>query len=272
MSAFLGEIIGTAVLIIFGSGVVASVSLNKTKSNGGGWVVVSFAWGLAVTMGVYAAGQYSGAHINPAVTFAFALTGDFPWSDVPMYILGQFIGAIIGATIVFLHYIPHFKATKDQATKLGVFSTAPAIKHTPSNLLSEIIGTFILVFGLMFIGANEFSEGLNPIVVGLLIVVIGMSYGGTTGYAINPARDLGPRIAHFLLPIPGKGSSDWGYSWIPVIGPLLGGALGGLTYKAVVLGEMGVSLWATLALTLIVIFFSYSTIDQVAEENDSLSM
>ncbi|WAA13412.1 MIP/aquaporin family protein [Fervidibacillus halotolerans] len=272
MSAFLGEIIGTAVLIMFGGGVVAGVSLYKTKSNGGGWVVVTLAWGLAVTMGVYASGQYSGGHINPAVTFAFAMTGDFPWSEVPMYILGQMIGAIIGATIVFLHYLPHFKATKDQATKLGVFSTAPAIKHTPSNLLSELIGTFILIFGLMFIGTNEFSDGLNPIVVGLLIVVIGMAFGGTTGYAINPARDLGPRIAHFILPIPGKGSSDWGYSWIPVIGPLLGGALGGLTYKALFLGEVTVSLWITLALTLIVIFFSYSTITQVAEEKDSITM
>lgn len=271
MSAFLGELIGTAILIIIGGGVVAGVTLNKSKANGGGWVVITLAWGLAVTMGVFAVGNYSGAHLNPAVTFAFAITGDFPWKDVPTYILAQMLGAIIGAAIVFFHYLSHFKATADQETKLGVFATIPAIRHTFSNLLSEIIGTFILIFGLLFIGANKFAEGLNPLAVGLLIVAIGMALGGTTGYAINPARDLGPRIAHFILPIPGKGSSDWGYAWIPVVGPFLGGALGGLTYKALFLGEVSVFLWITLAITAIIILLSYSTKDQVEEENQSIS-
>ena len=265
MSAFLGELIGTAVLIIFGGGVVAGATLNKTKSNAGGWIVITFAWGLAVTMGVYASGQFSGAHLNPAVTIGLAVVGEFPWSDVPSYILAQMIGAIIGATVVFFHYLPHFKATKDPATKLGVFSTSPAIPHTFSNLLSEIIGTFILLFGILFIGANEFTEGLNPIVVGLLIVVIGMALGGTTGYAINPARDLGPRIAHFLLPIPGKGSSDWGYSWIPVVGPILGGALGALSYKALFEGEYSVYFWITLAITLVIAFLALATKDQISD-------
>jgi len=271
MTAFLGELVGTAILIIIGGGVVAGVTLNKSKANGGGWVVVTLAWGLAVTMGAFAVGNYSGAHLNPAVTFAFAITGDFPWKDVPTYILAQMLGAIVGATIVFFHYLSHFKATADQATKLGVFATIPAIRHTFSNLLSEIIGTFILIFGLLFIGANKFAEGLNPLAVGLLIVAIGMALGGTTGYAINPARDLGPRIAHFILPIPGKGNSDWGYAWIPVVGPLLGGALGGLTYKALFLGEVSVFLWITLAITAIIILLSYSTKDQVEEENQSIS-
>ncbi|WP_033827625.1 MIP/aquaporin family protein [Bacillus andreraoultii] len=271
MSAFLGELVGTAILIIFGGGVVAGVSLNKSKGNGGGWVVVTLAWGLAVTMGVFAVGKFSGAHLNPAVTFAFAMTGDFPWKDVPLYMLGQILGGIIGATIVFLHYLPHFKATEDQATKLGVFATSPAIRHTFSNLLSEIIGTFVLILGLLFIGANEFTEGLNPLAVGLLIVSIGMALGGTTGYAINPARDLGPRIAHFILPIPGKGSSDWGYAWIPVIGPILGGTLGGLTYNALFLGKVSIFLWVTLAMTVFVILLSYWTKDQIEADQDSLS-
>jgi len=265
MSAFLGELVGTAILILIGCGVVAGVTLNKTKSNGAGWVVITFAWGLAVTFGIYAVGRISGAHLNPAVTLALALTGDFPWKDVVPYFIAQMLGAIIGATLVFFHYLPHFKATNDTGAKLGVFSTGPAIRHTYSNLLSEVIGTFLLVFGILFIGANEFTEGLNPVVVGLLIVAIGMALGGTTGYAINPARDLGPRIAHFILPIPGKGSSDWEYSWIPVVGPMLGGALGGLTYKALFTGEMNWLFWVLLALTLVIAFLALATKDQIEE-------
>ena len=190
----------------------------------------AFGWGLAVMVAVYSVGQISGAHINPAVTIGLAVAGEFDWGNVPTYIAGQMIGAIIGATLVYLQYLPHWKVTEDPATKLGVFSTAPAVKSTPANLLSEIIGTAVLVLGLLAIGANSFADGLNPLIVGLLITSIGVSLGGTTGYAINPARDLGPRIAHALLPIAGKGDSDWGYSWIPVLGPILGGALGAVIY------------------------------------------
>lgn len=230
MTPFLGELIGTMLLVIFGDGVVAGAVLKRTKSENGGWVVITLAWGLAVTLAIYAVGNISGAHINPAVTLALAATGDFPWSDVPGYILAQMIGALIGATIVWLHYLPHWSCTEDQGAKLAVFCTGPAVRTPWANLLSEVIGTFILVTGLLFIGANEFAEGLNPIVVGALIVAIGMSLGGTTGYAINPARDLGPRIAHWLLPIAGKGPSDWAYAPIPVLGPLLGGVAGASFY------------------------------------------
>jgi len=258
MSPFVGEMIGTMILIVFGAGIGAGSSLKKTYSNNAGWIVITIAWGLAVTMGVFAVGSVSGAHLNPAVTVALALNGDFPWSEVPGYILAQMIGAILGAVLVYLHYLPHWKATDDPATKLGVFATSPAIPHTFSNLISEIFGTFILVLGLLFIGANKFTEGLNPLAVGLLIVVIGMSLGGTTGYAINPARDLGPRIAHFLLPIPGKGRSNWGYSWIPVAGPLLGGCLGAVFYKAVFIGKVSGSLWVVLAANIVILLLSYA--------------
>ncbi|MED4401822.1 MIP/aquaporin family protein [Metabacillus fastidiosus] len=253
MSPFMGEIIGTMILIIFGAGIGAGSSLKGTYSHNAGWIVTTLAWGLGVTMGVFAVGSISGAHLNPAVTIALALNGDFLWSDVPGYIIAQMIGAMIGAAIVFLHYLPHWKATTDQVTKLGVFSTSPAIPHTFSNLLSEIIGTFILVLGLLFIGANKFAEGLNPLAVGLLIVVIGMSLGGTTGYAINPARDLGPRIAHFLLPIPGKGSSNWSYAWIPVVGPILGGAVAVVVYQTIFLGTLTALLWIVLAIIIVIL-------------------
>ncbi len=257
MTPFVGELIGTMILIVFGAGIGAGTSLKKTHSNNAGWVVVTLSWGLAVTMGAYAAGSASGGHLNPAVTIAFALNGDLPWGEVPEYILAQMIGAILGAALVFLHYLPHWKATDDPAAKLGVFSTSPAIPNTFANLFSEIFGTFILLLGLLFIGANKLTEGLNPLVVGLLIVAIGMSLGGTTGYAINPARDLGPRIAHFLLPIPGKGSSDWGYAWIPVVGPILGGSLGAVFYQAVFLGRLSGAFWVVVAMNILVLFFAY---------------
>lgn len=258
MSAFIGEVIGTMILIVFGAGVGAGASLKKTFSHNAGWIVITIAWGLAVTMGVFAVGSISGAHLNPAVTFALAIDGSFPWADVPQYIAAQFIGAIMGATLVFLHYLPHWKETDDPGTKLGIFSTGPAIPHTFANLFSEMFGTFILVLGLLFIGANQFTEGLNPIAVGLLIVVIGMSLGGTTGYAINPARDLGPRIAHFLLPIPGKGGSNWGYSWIPVVGPLMGGALGAVFYQAFYLGKVTAVTWAVIIAVTIILGIAYT--------------
>lgn len=231
--AFWGEVIGTMLLVILGDGVVGGVLLNKSKAQNGGWIVISAGWGLAVAMAVYAVGNLSGAHINPAVTVGFAAAGQFPWGDVPMYILAQMIGAIIGAVIVWLHYYPHWAQTEDPGLKRAVFCTDPAIRSPFSNLLSEVIGTFVLVFGLLAIGTNEFTQGLNPLIVGLLIVSIGLSLGGTTGYAINPARDLGPRIAHFVLPIAGKGDSNWGYAWIPVAGPIIGGILGALFAAAV---------------------------------------
>lgn len=258
MTPFMGELIGTMILIVFGAGIGAGNSLKGSYSNNSGWIVVTIAWGLAVTMGVFAVGSISGAHLNPAVTIGLAIDGSFPWVDVPGYIIAQMIGAILGATIVFLHYLPHWKGTKDPGTKLGVFATGPAIPHTFSNLLSEMIGTFILVLGLLFIGANKFTEGLNPIAVGLLIVAIGMSLGGTTGYAINPARDLGPRIAHFILPIPGKGSSNWGYAWIPVVGPILGGALGAVIYKALFVGSLTSSFWIVVAVSLVFLLAAFA--------------
>ncbi len=226
MGHYLAEFFGTMLLVTLGDGVVASVVLKGTKSENAGWLAVVIGWGLAVTLGIFAVGNISGAHLNPAVTLAFAVNGSFPWTEVVGYISSQLAGAFVGAIIVWLHFLPHWKRTDDQATKLAVFCTAPAIKNTFSNLLSEIIATAVLILGLLFIGTNDFTQGLNPLVVGLLIVSIGLSLGGTTGFAINPARDLGPRIAHAVLPIFGKGHSDWGYSWIPVLGPLLGGILG----------------------------------------------
>ncbi len=243
-------------LIIFGGGVVAGVILKGTKSENSGWIVITTGWGLAVAFAIYAVGSISGAHINPAVTIALACAGDFAWEKVPLYIFAQLCGAFIGGVIVWLQYLPHWKETKDQGTQLAVFATGPAIRKTWANLLSEIIGTFILLFGLSAIGANKFSEGLTPLVIGGFIVAIGLSLGGTTGYAINPARDLGPRIAHFLLPIIGKGKSDWGYAWIPVIGPILGGILGALVYKALFKQEVSMLLWVIAPIVLIIIIMA----------------
>jgi len=234
MSSFLGELIGTMLLIIFGGGVVAGVVLNKSKAENSGWIVITMGWGLGVAFAIYVVGKYSGAHINPAVTISLAAVGAFPWDKVPMYILAQVLGAFIGGCIVYLHYLPHWEATDDKDAKLAVFSTGPAIEHLIGNFLSEMIGTAVLVFCILGIGANKFTEGLNPIIIGFLIVAIGLSLGGTTGYAINPARDLGPRIAHFLLPIKGKGGSNWKYAWIPVVAPIIGGLGGAMLYKLIV--------------------------------------
>ncbi|WP_079527040.1 MULTISPECIES: MIP/aquaporin family protein [Halobacillus] len=254
MSEFVAEVLGTMILIILGGGVVGGVVLKGTKAEGAGWVVITIGWGLAVAMGVYAVGNFTGAHINPAVTLGFAAAGEFPWSKVPLYISAQMLGAFIGAVIVFFNYLPHWKETKDQAAKLGVFATDPAIRSPFSNLVSEIVGTFVLLMGLMFIGANDFTEGLNPLIVGALIVAIGMSLGGATGYAINPARDLGPRIAHALLPIPGKGGSDWSYAWIPVVGPILGGIYGAVFYRALFLGEFTPLFWVLSVIMAFILF------------------
>ena len=238
MSKFSAELIGTMILIILGDGVVANVLLNRSKGQNSGWIVIAIGWGLAVTVGVYTVGTISGGHLNPAVTIALAAIGKFAWNDVPSYVTAQMIGAFLGAVIVWLAYLPHWKETADTGAKLGIFCTAPAIRHSPSNLLTEIIGTFILVLGALAIPSPNnlnvelgFSTGLGPLLVGLLVLSIGVSLGGPTGYAINPARDLGPRIAHFVLPIAGKGNSDWPYAWIPVVGPLIGGTLGALFYK-----------------------------------------
>lgn len=234
MNTFLAETIGTAILIILGDGVVAGVLLAKSKAQNAGWIVITAGWGFAVAVAVYAVGSFSGAHINPAVTIGFAANGTLPWGDVPVYLAGQFVGAFIGAVVVYLHYLPHWGATDDPGLKLAVFSTGPAIRNPVSNTLSEVIGTFVLVFGVLAIVANAEpgSSGLTPLLIGILVFAIGLSLGGPTGYAINPARDLGPRIAHAVLPIAGKGSSDWEYSWVPVAGPIIGGVLGALAYTA----------------------------------------
>jgi glycerol uptake facilitator protein len=233
----LGEVLGTATLILFGDGVVAGALLNRSKSQNAGWVVITFAWGLGVYMGVLVATAVEGGlgHINPAVTLALAAIGpedfNFAWGDVPVLIAGQFLGAALGATLVWLSYLPHWGATEDKGLKLAVYCTGPAVRNYGANLVTEIIGTFALVFGILALApANEAIGG--ALAVGLLVVVIGMALGGPTGYAINPARDLGPRIMHFVLPIDGKGESDWGYSWIPVVGPIIGGILGAIVGNA----------------------------------------
>ncbi|MCD7035202.1 aquaporin family protein [Metabacillus sp. GX 13764] len=253
MSAFWAEVIGTMVLIVLGGGVCAGVNLKKSFAEGSGWIVITFGWGLGVAMAVYATGQISGGHFNPAVTLALALTGDFPWADVPLYLIAQMIGAFLGAVIVYLHYLPHWRATEDPAVKLGVFSTGPAIPNVFANFLSEVIGTFILITGILSFGGNKFTDGLNPLIVGFLVVAIGLSLGGTTGYAINPARDLGPRIAHFVLPIAGKGTSNWSYAWIPVAGPLAGGAFAAVFYQAAFKGTIGPSFWIVSVLLIVIL-------------------
>jgi glycerol uptake facilitator protein len=264
MTPFLAELIGTAILVLFGDGVVAGVVLKGTKSENSGWIVITVGWGLGVALAIYGVGGFSGAHLNPAVTLALAAQGAFPWANVPGYILAQMLGGILGGVIVWLHYLPHWKVTESQATKLAVFCTGPAIRSKWSNLLGEIIGTFVLVTGLLFIGANKFTEGLNPLIVGFLIIAIGVSMGGTTGYAINPARDLGPRIAHFLLPVAGKGSSDWNYSWIPVVGPVMGGVFGALVYSLMVNRTISWLFWATGAVILATILAA--VVNQLKED------
>jgi glycerol uptake facilitator protein len=232
LSIFGAEVIGTALLILLGNGVVAGVLLSQSKAENAGWIVITFGWGMAVMVGVFAIGQFSGAHLNPAVTIGFATIGDTEWSDVPEYIGGEFVGAFIGATLVWLSYLPHWGATEDPGLKLACFSTAPAIRNTAANIVCEIVGTFVLVFGVLafFANADTAATGLGGLLVGLLVFSIGLSLGGPTGYAINPARDLGPRIMHAILPIAGKGDSDWSYAWIPVVAPLIGGVLGALAF------------------------------------------
>lgn len=231
MSPYVAEFLGTMLLTLLGNGVVAGVLLRDSKSENAGWLAIVLGWGLAVTLAIYAVGRISGAHINPAVTLALFVNGDFPGNQVLGYMLAQFAGAFAGSVLMWLHYLAHWRRTESPVAKLGIFCTGPAVKSTATNLVSEIIATVVLVLALLFIGANKYYEGLNPIVVGALIVSIGLSLGGTTGFAINPARDLAPRLAHFILPIPGKGSSEWSYSWIPVVGPFIGGVLGAWLFK-----------------------------------------
>jgi glycerol uptake facilitator protein len=231
------EIIGTGLLILLGDGVVAAVLLAQSKAQNSGWIVITWGWGMAVMVAVYSVGQFSGAHLNPAVTVGLWINGNISGVDTGIkYFVGEMVGAMLGATLVFAAYYLHFKETEDPGLKLAVFSTGPAIRNTIANLATEIIATFVLVFGVLAIidpgnKANA-ASGINGLLIGLLVLAIGLSLGGPTGYAINPARDLGPRIAHAILPIPGKGTSDWGYAWIPVIGPLIGGAIGALIYGA----------------------------------------
>lgn len=232
MTPFFGELIGTALLILLGNGVVANVLLSGTKGQNGGWIVIVWGWGMAVFVAVFTVAAFSGAHLNPAVSVGLAVAGKFEWGQVPAYVLAQFIGAMIGALLVWLTYWPHFARTEDPDLKLACFCTGPAVRNAPSNLFSEIIGAFVLVFAVLFLAVSVFGLGaLDALPVGLLVLAIGLSLGGTTGYAINPARDLGPRIVHALLPMPGgKRDSDWGYAWVPVVGPLIGAGLAGLLY------------------------------------------
>lgn len=248
MSPYVGEFLGTMILIILGVGVVGGVLLKWSKAHEAGWIVVTLGWGLGVVMGVYVSGSVSEGHINPAVTIGLASIGEFPWKEVVPYVVAQMLGAIVGACVVYVNYLRHWTHTKDQGDKLGVFATAPGtsthVRHRLSNLVSEMIGTFVLLFALLFIiGPTDFAEGLTPIAVGALIVAIGLSLGGATGYAINPARDLGPRIAHALLPIAGKGGSDWAYSFVPVLGPMIGGIYGAMFYQAMMHQQYSVYFW-----------------------------
>ncbi len=252
MEVYLAEFVGTLILILLGDGVVAGVLLRESKAEGAGWVAICFGWGLGVAIAVYAVGAISGAHINPAVTVGLASIGVHPWALVPGYIIAQLLGGFVGAVLVWLAYLPHWRQTEDPELKLATFCTIPAIRNFAANFVTEVIATAMLVFGVVAIVANVqrlaeagtvdvsavYLIGLLPLIVGLLVVVIGFSLGGPTGYAINPARDLAPRIAHAVLPIAGKGGSDWSYAWIPVVAPLIGGVLGALAYS--VLGFGGI--------------------------------
>ena len=246
MSPYLAEFIGTAILILLGNGVVANVCLKKTKGHDAGWIVIAFGWGMAVTFGVIAVNHVSGAHINPAVTIGLASIGKFEPALIPGYLCAQMLGAIAGACLVWLTYLPHWKETEDPASIQACFCTAPAIQHRVGNVLAEVIGTALLVFGVLAIGtlaaelengdtlalSRFFGTAVAPDLVGLLVFAIGLSLGGPTGYAINPARDLGPRIAHAILPIIGKGGNSWEYAWIPIVGPIVGGIIGAMAHQS----------------------------------------
>jgi glycerol uptake facilitator protein len=236
MVQLLGEFLGTFILILLGNGIVSGVVLNKTKATGAGWVAITLGWGFAVMKGVYVSGFMSPAHLNPAVTIAMAMIGSFSWSLVLPYILAQMLGAMVASIILYLMFYPHYAETENPADILGTFSTGPAIRQTGSNLLSEIVGTAVLTTGILAFGQYAITQtsGVSPLLVGAIITAIGLSLGATTGYSLNPARDLGPRIMHALLPIKGKGDSDWSYAWIPVVGPVIGGSLGAVLFNMVI--------------------------------------
>ncbi len=250
MSPAFAEFVGTALLILLGDGVVANVVLRGTKGNGGGWIVITWGWAIAVFVGVFATSAFGDGHLNPAVSVGLAAAGKFPWAEVPTYVAAQMLGAMFGALLVWINYYSHFRLTEDRDAKLAVFCTGPAVRNPLLNTFSETIGTFVLVFGVLYIAkpslaGPEGAEGglgaLGALPVALLVLGIGLSLGGTTGYAINPARDLGPRIMHAILPIPGgKRDSDWGYSWVPIVGPVLGALLAAAAYHA--FGEGRISL------------------------------
>lgn len=233
MSHLLAEFLGTMVIILFGDAVVANVVLNKTKGQNSGWIVITTSWAIGVALAVYIFGPISGGHFNPAVTLGLAAIGKFAWAQVPGYIIAQIAGGFVGAVIVWLNYLPHWKVTDDKDAKLGVFCTGPAIRDYKSNFISEFIATFILIFAILGLGTANMVQGFGPLTVGILIWGLGLAYGGTTGYAMNPARDLGPRIAHFVLPVAGKRDSDWAYSWIPVLAPICGGIVAALLFQAI---------------------------------------
>ncbi|MEM6644326.1 MAG: MIP/aquaporin family protein [Bacteroidota bacterium] len=230
MNPYLGELVGTFILMVLGNGINANTSLKGTYGHKSGWIITTLGWGLAVFTAVFVAGTSSGAHINPAVTVGLAVVGKFPWDMVPGYVCMQMLGAFLGAWAAYLQYRPHFSITPDPDAKLGLFCTGPAIPKMPDNLISEIIGTFVLVFAIFFLVDGDGLGSLNALPVGLLVVVLGMALGGSTGYAINPARDLGPRIFHAVAPIKGKRDSNWGYSWIPVVGPLVGACVAAVVF------------------------------------------
>ncbi len=236
MNIFFGELIGTMLLVLLGNGVVANVLLNKSKGQNSGWIVISAGWGFAVGIAVYATGWASGGHFNPAVTLGFCFAGKTAWGLIPVYVFSQMLGAMLGAYLVYLSYYPHWKVTADSTNKLLCFSTHPAIRNYKWNFVNEVIGTAVLLMGVLGIlnSHNQIASGMGPYAIGILVFSIGLSLGGPTGYAINPARDLGPRIIHALLPFSKRGSSEWGYSWVPVCGPLLGGALGAWLYQLVI--------------------------------------
>ena len=231
MNAYAGEFLGTMCLIFLGDGVVANVILKDTKAEGTGWLAITFGWGIALALCIYGFGGVSGAHLNPALTIGLAVSGGFDAALVPGYIIAQVAGAFCGAAGVYLYFLPHINRTENPALKLAIFSTGPAIRHTASNFFCEVVGTFALLYGVLVIANAPMADGLRPLAIGVLLIGIGLSIGGTTGYALNPARDLGPRIFHAIAPIKGKGSSDWEYGWIPVAAPIVGGLLACLAYN-----------------------------------------
>ena len=239
MNAYAGEFLGTMLLVFLGDGVCANVLLKDSKAEGAGWIAITVAWGIALALCVYGFGGVSGAHLNPALTIGLAAFGDFNIALVPGYVIAQIAGGFSGAAFVYLYFLPHINRTESPMLKLAIFATGPAIRCTPSNFFCEAVGTFILVYGVLVLGGADFISGLRPIAIGVLLIGIGLSLGGTTGYALNPARDLGPRIFHALAPIKGKGSSDWGYAWIPVAAPIVGALLAVLVRNVFV--EWGVN-------------------------------